>query len=152
MTHTITTVAEFLKLTAAFRGSPSMEGFVLEHGQQFNTMAPKQPRLGTPKECYRNAALLSMRKPDLIYVEGYALGVFPVLHAWCVDKEGLIHECTWRPELRTTDDYYGIPFSRRFLSRSLVKWQHYGLLDNWRGRFPVQHTPRSDWIHKDYER
>jgi hypothetical protein len=44
---------------------------------------------------------------DLIYVEGFAVGVFPTLHGWCVDDAGNVIDPTW-PDGRGKE-YYGVP-------------------------------------------
>jgi hypothetical protein len=43
----------------------------------------------------------------LRYVEGFALSVIPVHHAWCADEDGNAIECTWqKPGLA----YFGLEF------------------------------------------
>ena len=46
--------------------------------------------MGRPRECFRNAATLALRKPDIyMYVEGYAvnrwIAMHTVAHAWCIE-------------------------------------------------------------------
>lgn len=137
---------------------PSSEAFVLEHGRLFTTLRAEQPKPGTPKQCYYNAARMVRRsKGQLIFVEGYALAMIPLPHAWCIDLEGQVVETTWRPTWRPLPgdtarvDYYGIPFSTDYLVRSIKRWGQYSLLDNWRNNWPVQHSPRSKWIHPAYD-
>src|ERR1039458_4976335 len=48
--------------------------------------------MGVPRQCFRNAVRLALRKPRFYtYVEGYAINTWvaehPVAHAWCVDPD-----------------------------------------------------------------
>ncbi len=149
---TIVTVREFLEeCGAAWEGMPTPQSFVLEHGMQFPTMAPKQPKLGRLKACYKNAAQLAMNSKDVIYVEGFAAGIIPVMHAWCIDLEGRVLEPTWTHALQAKRDYFGIPFNLQFLMRQLAVQEYYGLLDQPRHGWPVQSSPREEWIHPNYK-
>jgi hypothetical protein len=60
-----------------------IEEFVCEYGREFAPAPlPDRLRKGLPRHCYHNAYHLA-RKHGLVYVEGYAAGLIPVLHAWC---------------------------------------------------------------------
>jgi hypothetical protein len=51
---------------------------------------------GELKQRFRNAAHLAL-DTDLVYVEGYALSLIPVEHAWCVDPAtGVVVDPTCR--------------------------------------------------------
>lgn len=148
----VNTVKEFLEQCAeVWKDINTTPAFVLENGYQFPTMAPEQPKAGMLKACYMNAARLAMRRKDLIYVEGYAAGIIPVMHAWCIDQEGRVLETTWPPALQRSHDYYGIPFCTAYLRKRLQVQEHYGLLDQPDHNWPVQNFPREVWIHPAYK-
>ena len=151
-TFEVSTVKAFLEQCAeAWKGINLTPVFVLEHGMQWTTMAPKQPKRGVLRGCYMNAANLALARKDVIYVEGYAAGIIPVMHAWCVDAQGQVLEPTWPPALWKGADYFGIPFSREFLKQRLMTQEYYGLLDNPTEGWPVQTSPRGVWIHPNYK-
>jgi len=64
--------------------------FILKNGRSFEYAAlPRGVRMGRPRECFRNAAALALRKPGMyMYVEGYAvnrwIAMHTVAHAWCI--------------------------------------------------------------------
>lgn len=66
---------------------------------------PKGIRKQANKMCYRNSLMLAMSRPGWKYVEGYALGIIPTQHAWCVDEEGRVVEPTWK---QSGSAYFGI--------------------------------------------
>jgi len=113
-----------------------VEDWVLKNGRHWTPAPlPKDVELMTIKECFKNAALLALERPDLTYVEGFAtIGLVPVLHAWCVDDEGRVIDPTW-PEGGI--EYYGVPFDRRWLIRELAKVKYYGFIDDYRRGFPL---------------
>lgn len=82
---------------------------VMEQGR-FWTPAPKPDNVkaGTPKQCFDNAYKLASRRSDLRYVEGWALGIIPVHHAWCVDAEGNVIDNTWRSHGFMGASYFGM--------------------------------------------
>ena len=122
----------------------SLGHFVLQHGRAWPTRRYECGR-GAVKECFRNAALLALEDPGLVYVEGYALGIIPVLHAWCVTRDGSeVAEVTW-PEMGT--EYYGIPFRREYLHSRLERYRMYGLIDQYERGFPILSEEPAEWRH-----
>lgn len=81
-----------------------VESWILGYGQGFKYRdRPAEVERDIPKECFRNALLLAMSRPDLNYAEGFVLSTdLPILihHAWCVDLAGLVVE----PTLPRTDE------------------------------------------------
>lgn len=113
-----------------FLGGP-IGSFLKEEGQEFPV--PKEPppiKLGTPKECFMNAAHLVIQGEDLYdYAEGYMISAgvpFPIHHAWAIDKEtGSVVDPTvgWDPSAR----YIGIRMDKVQLSAQLLKNKVYGV-------------------------
>jgi hypothetical protein len=105
-----------------------IEEFVYRNGQLFtNIIFPENLIIGKMKECYKNAALLCMENKNYFYVEGYACGIIPVMHAWCIDKDKNVIDPTWNDG----GEYFGIIIKKRFLMDSLVKKRVFGLIDDW---------------------
>lgn len=113
-----------------------MEDFLLDRGT-FWTAAPLPPnvRQMTPKACFWNALKMAQRhRRTWRYVEGLALGILPVHHAWVVDADGVVIDPTWETPGRA---YFGVVFDvdERLVAEGPV-------LDNWRKGFPVYRWPR----------
>lgn len=91
---------------------------------------------GRPRHCFRNALLLAHLHPDdLTYVEGYAAGVIPVLHAWCVTADGHVVDPTW-----TTGngrEYVGIAFDTDWVEAYTDVRGIYGVIDDWQHDWPL---------------
>ena len=92
------------------------QSFVLKYGQSYEPQPlPKGFRMGQPKQCYFNSAVQAVRKPNLIYVEGFAIGKgFPdIHHAWLVERGSnkVIDRTT------VFDAYFGIPFRTAFVRK-----------------------------------
>lgn len=89
--------------------NPSLEAFVLRHGTEF-TPAPldRHTSRGAPRRARLNALELCSGRKGLRYCEGYALRIIPILHAWCVDENGVVVD-------PTLDDaataYFGLPIA-----------------------------------------
>ena len=94
--------------------------------------------MGRPRECFRNATNLALRKPDLYtYVEGYAVNIWiptsPVAHAWCIDSQNFVVDPTWEEGT----EYFGVAFRHDYLRRILKGKRDYGLIDNHEMNYPL---------------
>ncbi len=107
----------------------SIESFIRANGTEFSPPPNDHGyKRGVIKECFANATKAIIRYPELIYAEGYAIGVIPVLHAWCVHRKTReVVEVTW--EYGTAQAYFGIPFKRKFVLDKVFSQERYGLLD-----------------------
>lgn len=121
------------------------EDFVLREGRQYEVdySALNRYGVGKMKHCYSNAFDLVSHHPDLnlTYIEGFASTVIPVLHAWVVDKDGLIADVTWEMKDRKKEfyptGYYGVAFSQKQCWEVMNKSGQYGLLDAWQAGWPL---------------
>jgi hypothetical protein len=124
------------------RGWKSYEALLLEKGRE-SVSAPLPagiPR-GTPKECFRNAYMLVVERPDLrlTYVEGFALSVIPTLHAWAATPEGVVVDPTWdAPEGRA---YIGLPMETTLVAAFTLATGMWSVLGNdWMLGCPILET------------
>ena len=122
--------------------------FVLDNGIGLDVPEEDTHALGTIKECFCNAFDLVQRNPELIYVEGYAAGIIPVHHAWCIDPDGKVIEVTWTDDHRLA--YYGIPMDFDYVKRAVFRKQTYGVIDDWNNRWPIFSDDKSKWIHERF--
>lgn len=127
----------------------SCESFVAANGRSFiATPLHKDFKFGTQKECFKNAFNLANEHEDiLVYCEGYAHSIIPTLHAWCVDKDGIVYDNTWRDG---GEEYFGIPFDLNFVRKFIIKRKKYGVIDSWDIGFPMLKgdIPRSEFYYK----
>lgn len=123
----------------------SIDELLLKHGRSFKPKAkPKGVHWGRAKECYCNAATLATGSGlGLTYCEGYAAGIIPVLHAWCVNDQGEVVDNTWRTK---GTEYFGVPFKTSYLIGALILRGYYGLLDNWEQGWPLLKEAPEKWI------
>ncbi len=123
------------------------EEFVLVNGKEYKNHNPVKVKYGRMKECFKNAFYLADRDEKYIYVEGFAttkhLGL-PLLHAWCVDKQGNVYDPTWRDG----DEYYGVPFRMEYVRKTILRKKTFGVIDDWKSGFPLMSGEHRDWLHK----
>ena len=118
----------------------SIEEFVLKNGRHFLWQPlPKGIQFGKYKECFYNAFQLASRYHKFIYVEGYALFILPMFHAWCIMEDGTIVDPTWREQHNHNPEpeYYGVPFSLDYVLKTVGGRKRYGVIDNWEHHFPL---------------
>jgi hypothetical protein len=112
-----------------------VESFVMANGQPFQYKSlPRHISRGTLRHCFENAYDLALRS-GLVYVEGFAAGIIPVLHAWCLDSGGKVVDPTWHALLNPV--YYGVPFKRGFVLDTVLRRKMYGIIDDWENGFPL---------------
>lgn len=108
-----------------------IEDFLLQHGTWYKTPGTiPEDALGTMKECFRNSFLNSIQ--HLTYVEGYALHIIPVHHAWNVDESNNLIDATWK---NSGLAYLGVPFKGKKLLTAMR--QCGSVLDNWRNHWKI---------------
>lgn len=134
-------IVEYLRMVAAMRRRALPEGavyaggedVVLNHGRFFRKKAEVPPRdfppeVCIPRQCFSNALTSVMAgehgnewAKGLVYVEGWAQpeGLFPVHHAWLVDREGNVYDPTW--DFHREVVYLGVPFKYDFVAEEAVK-------------------------------
>lgn len=79
----------------------------LQHARFYEPPEKVRRPLLTPKACFANSQFWA-QQTGATYVEGYAMSVIPVHHAWCV-KDGKTIEVTWeKPGLA----YFGVEFAK----------------------------------------
>jgi len=112
----------------------SMEEFILKNGKFYEPKElPKDIPEGKVKDCFMNAWHLAIDRPDLTYVEGYASSIIPVLHAWCVDKQGNVIDPTWG----TGKAYYGVLFTKDYIMKTAMRRKIFGIIDNYQEGYPL---------------
>ena len=116
-----------------------VEEFVLRHGQAFTTRVCRPSGMwpGVPRCCFQNAAMLATTAPErYTYVEGYAVGVIPVLHAWVRDTSGAVLDITWPEEQMEGAAYWGVAVKTAYVRRTVMAGKG-PALDNAADRFPL---------------
>jgi hypothetical protein len=69
--------------------------FLIQHARFWTVQSyPSNLRPMVPQQCFDNAYRMA-RKYGWRYVEGYALGILPVHHAWVVDHDDRVIDPTW---------------------------------------------------------
>ena len=141
-------IANHQNLPKDFKTAPAQ--LLLDNGRPFyineNTFSGRR---GTPKECYKNAALAVLDNPKLTYVEGQmAFHGVPIDHAWCVDQQGNVVD----PTVKDGEDtaYFGIPISTEYLKRQLLKQKVYGILPFHSNMDLYKNGPPAHFIEKSH--
>jgi len=120
-----------------------IEDFVLQNGREYTPQPlPEGYEMGKPHECFQNAFQLAQAS-DLTYVEGFVHVVIPIQHAWCVDGRGMVVDNTLK---EPADEYFGVPFNFRYVTRTVVGKETYGVIDNWEEGFPLLQGKDKDFL------
>lgn len=78
------------------------------------------------KQCFRNAGTLALEHKNLTYVEGIAVSIIPIHHAWCIDEQGRVVDPTWQDSDQCL--YLGIAFETEFMRECVIDSGHWGLM------------------------
>lgn len=122
----------------------SIDELLLDKAKFFTPPQESLDKLGEPKLCFMNAYQYMLSHDDIIYVEGYANRVIPLMHAWCVDKTGVVLETTWE---EPGEAYFGVAINREYVFDIVLKARRYGVLDAWDLKWPILADPPEKWLH-----
>lgn len=126
----------------------SIEEFVLRNGRWYTPAPlPKNLKRGRMMDCFKNATHAMER--GYTYVEGYATGIVPVLHAWVTDDKGNAYDVTW--PYNPKNAYYGVPFDKMFVIKTMLRTGVYGILDDWRSGWPLLsgESKPEEYLHRE---
>lgn len=114
--------------------------FLIQHGRFYNPKNHIVEPPGIPKECYRNAFLYMLDNPGMFYVEGFAMSIIPIEHAWCCDENGMVYD----PTLANgkISEYLGVAYSKPFISRVVNDSKIYGFQMGMRTLYKVKENKR----------
>ena len=110
-------------------GYTSVEDFLLKNGTLFkpdNGELPPRMKFRRLHNCYKNSYEIA-RKYGYRYFVGYAYsGLFPVEHAWNVDKNGKVVDTTWKPSVVSDEnrEYFGVEASLPLVKKALTTYQN----------------------------
>ena len=122
----------------------SIPDFLIREGQEFTIgKRPSWCKQGIIKMCYSNARKLVKRFPTRVwYAEGYACGIMPVSHVWCIDKAtGLVIDPTWE----AGTEYHGIFVDTEYLIRHDRDGGGDSIIDDWQNGWPILKDGERAW-------
>jgi hypothetical protein len=103
---------------------------------------PARYTRGMVKQCFNNAFGLAARtRGKLRYCEGYAAGVIPVEHAWCIDAEDRVVDPTWTGE-NLGELYFGIVIDLDTVRRVRRRGRTASALFDWEHCYPLCQRPQ----------
>lgn len=147
-------ISEYLDISATMRGGKdsrrNFESFCIEHGTAHRwSPLPRVYRHGIPKQCFRNAFVASVRHSGLIYCEGWALGVIPTHHAWCVDAAGKVYDFTWRGFTTEDTAYWGVQFAGPAFCDMICEGETYGVFYTTHGIRALKNGTLAKMVHNE---
>lgn len=115
----------------AYRGPADL---LLRHGRPYDPHPfPARRTRGRPRQCYDNAFKLAARsRGRLRYAEGYAAGLIPVEHAWCLDDRSRVVDPTWDDGVA----YFGVELPLETV-RAARRPDNLSALFDWLGHHPL---------------
>ena len=113
------------------------EDFLLKHGKWYE-LPETLPKLdwALPKYCYANSIEIGARR-GFPYIEGVALNIIPVDHAWNLTPDGKVADATWKNEGRA---YFGVELPLDYAFDRVYK-NGSACLDDWGHRHPLLRKP-----------
>lgn len=109
--------------------------YIAAYGEQFTSdgMLPADVKAGEPNQCYRNASLLVMERPDLTYAEGFfedkKIPGLAIWHAWAVSADGKVIDPTLGGQPAAKDGtYFGVKYDRAAYLKYLYTAKIYGVI------------------------
>lgn len=133
----MTVLKEYLEMIRGFRVDHKVKPFdlkyhgfedlVLKEGIEGKWSAlPKGVKPMKKKRCFENA-FRTVTRYGLTYVEGYAVGIIPTHHAWCIDEAGNVVDPTWHEEEYSEVEYLGVAFDEDYVMDTVVETGTYGV-------------------------
>ena len=116
-----------------------LEDWLLKHGTFFTPKnLPSTVRPMGLQQCYENAWRVAQRTKAYHYVEGFAIGMIPVLHAWLIDRDGNVIDPTWASRTAGIGSaYMGVELNLEEVRRSR-RAGCYCLTMDYKRDYPVQ--------------
>jgi len=111
----------------------SIEDYLLKNGKFFRTDLSIKVHRGEMKECFMNAQRLAQTK-GYRYVEGYAAGIIPTLHAWVINEHDIVIDPTWNDDEAV---YFGVVIPMAYVLKVNLLRKAYGVLDAWEIGWPL---------------
>lgn len=128
-------------------GNNPLARFILEHGQAFEPAPlPADVSRGEPKNCFANSGKLAVDNERFVLVEGYALSLIPVEHAWLWDTQtGKLVDPTWRDDVARDAAYFGIPIQRDYLVGKILENRVWGVVFSYWDQYSILQADPSEF-------
>ncbi len=130
-------LTKYLELVDGLRTTPdnyiyhSYEGLVLNEGTTWTDARVETH--GPEKHCYENSYYAAIEN-GWQYVEGFAISMIPMGHAWCLDGDQVV-ETTWAT---AGSEYRGIVFPADFVEQMALTTEYWGMFpSDYRNNFAL---------------